>query len=66
MAKNFVVWRWGDRWVNYGRVVKDDINVLLTEIVDVEGERHQLALPKGSFKFKFFNTEKEAKEFLNS
>jgi hypothetical protein len=66
MAKNFVVWKWGDRYVNYGRVVSDDEHVLLTEVVDIEGERHQLALPKKSFKFKFFNTEKEAKEFLVS
>jgi len=66
MAKNFVVWQWGDRYVNHGRVVEDAEHVVLVEIRDVNGNLHQLALPKGSFRFKFFNTEKEAKEFLDS
>ena len=64
MQEKYVVWAWGDRFVNYGKVVEDSEHVLLVEITDVNKERHKLALPKGSFRFKFFDTEKEAKEFL--
>ena len=64
--QEYVVWAWGDRFVNYGKVVEDTDHVLLVEIVDTVGDKHKLALPKGSFRFKFFDTEEEAKEFLLS
>lgn len=61
----FVVWRHGQRWVNYGRIVDENWQIVVVEITTVDGENHHVVLPKGSMKFKRFDTEKEAKEFLD-
>lgn len=64
-AIKHVVWRWGDRWVNFGRLISEDENVaILIFTSKVTGEEHHLVIPKGSFTLKYFNSKEEAENFL--
>ena len=60
LKEEYVVWSWGDRKVAYGKVVEQDEHVIT---IDFKAAHH-LILPKGSFKFDFFDSEKKAQKFL--
>ena len=61
----YVVWEWGDRKVSSGKVLEEDTYVISVEMKILD-EVHHIVLPKGSFKFKYFNTEKEAQDYLEN
>jgi len=60
----YVIWKWGTRWVNIGKVLDQSDKIIIVEITDFKGVNHHLVLPKGSFKFKYFDTLKEAEEYF--
>ena len=65
-AIKYVVWRFGDRWVNFGKLLSEDENVAIIMITSrVTGEEHHLVIPKGSFKLRYFDSKEEAENFLN-
>lgn len=59
----YTVWSWGDRKVSWGKVLEKDRNIILVEVT-IQGKVNNLVLPRGSFKFKFFDTEEAAKEYM--
>lgn len=63
MKDLYAVWSWGDRKVSWGKVLEKDKNIIMVEVT-IQGETHNLVIPKGSFKFKFFDTVEKAKEFM--
>lgn len=59
----YVVWSWGDRKVSLGKVLEESADIMILEI-EILGDIKHLVLPKGSFKFKYFNSKEEAEEYL--
>ena len=59
----YAVWSWGDRKVSWGKVLEKDDNIVLLEVT-LHGETNNLVIPRRSFKFKFFDSEDEAKEHM--
>ena len=59
----YAVWSWGDRKVSWGKVLDKNERIVIMEVT-LHGETNNLVIPRGSFKFKFFDTEEAAKEFM--
>ncbi len=61
--EKYAVWSWGDRMVSWGRVVDKNEHIIVMEVT-LQGVTNNIVIPRGSFKFKFFDTEEKAKEYM--